>query len=288
MSKDKPTAFDTLIDRAAAAAEANVPRDNEYLGEDGLLHCTICRGRKQTVVNFLGKERTVRCVCDCHAEEERRHKERKQQEEIERRRRVCFQEAKDVISWTFANDDRHNPQLSDSMKQYAERFSEYRKNNNGLILYGDTGRGKTYLAACIANAVIDKGYRVYMTNFSQAANNVQATWDKQEYIDAICGYDLLIIDDLGVERKSEYMQEIVYNIIDARYRKGGPIIITTNLTPDELNKPADIGYARIYERLLERCLPVKVDGINRRRQKASQEWQTMRNQLGLEVKNNGR
>ena len=80
------------------------------------------------------------------------------------------------------------------------------------------------------------------------------------------------IDDLGAERKSDFMQEQVFNIIDARYRSGLPMIITTNLTAEEMKKPTEIGQSRIYDRILERCHPVAVQGQSIRRQHLRDEF----------------
>ena len=153
----------------------------------------------------------------------------------------------------------------------------------GLLLHGPVGTGKTFFAACVANAVVSLGYKARMTNFEQIEKTLWDSEQKAQYMQELMRYDLLVLDDLGTERKSEYMQEIVYNVIDGRYRAGLPVIITTNLTADELTKTDEIGYSRIYDRILERCLPVKVEGKSRRRMGAGQSWQAMRKQLGMEV-----
>jgi len=79
-------------------------------------------------------------------------------------------------------------------------------------------------------------------------------------IDALMGYPLLIIDDLGVERDTPYAMEQVFHLIDARYRSKKPMIITTNLTMQELENPDTREKQRIYSRVLERCTPVQVEG----------------------------
>ena len=79
---------------------------------------------------------------------------------------------------------------------------------------------------------------------------------------------LLIIDDFGMERGTEYGLEQVYNVIDSRYRSGKPLIVTTNLILDELQHPQDTPHARIYDRLLEMCAPILFTGTNFRRQTA--------------------
>jgi len=121
-----------------------------------------------------------------------------------------------------------------------------------------------------------------MTNFARLTNTIQGMYEgKQEYIDSLNDFDLLIIDDLGAERKSEFMQEMVFNIIDSRYRSGLPMIITTNLTADEIKKPQEVSFKRIYDRILERCIPVEVSGVSRRRTALKETHADMKAMLGL-------
>lgn len=261
---------------------ANVPiAENEYLAEDGLMHCSVCHEPVQLKVEVLGVKRTVRCVCKCHKEAMALEAEREKAQNRYRMRMSCFKES-NMHTWTFDNDDNSNPKLSDAMKAYAKFFPEFKKKGHGLLLYGPVGTGKSFMAACVANALIDKEIPVFMTNFATLTNKLQGMFDgKQEYIDSLNRYSLLIIDDLGAERKTEYMAETVFNIIDSRYRAGLPMIITTNLTAEELKKPQDVAYTRIYDRVLERCHPIKVDGNSRRREKLKREFAETQKILGL-------
>ena len=87
--------------------------------------------------------------------------------------------------------------------------------------------GKSFLACCIANALIDKQVRASVTNFPRILNKLQGFGeDKQEFLDKLSRYDLLVIDDLGVERDTSYSVEQVFNVIDARSRTGK---LTTSL-----------------------------------------------------------
>ena len=254
---------------------------SEYVGEDGLLHCSVCHVATQTKIEILGQIRTVRCICDCRKKELEAFEQRKAHEERERKRNICFSES-NMAQWTFANVDGNNAKLSEAMQNYVKNFTEFRKTGKGLLLYGTVGTGKTYFAAAIANSLIDEGYKVLMTNFASLTNKIQGMFEgKQEFINDLNRYSLLILDDLGAERKSEYMQEMVFNIIDSRYRSGLPFIITTNLSMDEIKKPQEVGYSRIYDRILERCLPVEVKGSSRRRQNLKDTAETMREKLGL-------
>jgi DNA replication protein DnaC len=170
----------------------------------------------------------------------------------------------------------------EAARRYAINFDEFRKQGKGLLLFGTVGTGKTYAAACIANALIDRGIPVLMTNFARIANTVGGMWEgKQEYYDSLNKFPLLILDDLAAERKTEYMSEIVFNVIDARYRAGLPLIITTNLTSEELKHPSDISYQRTFSRLLEMCLPVEVKGKDKRLERLKADIQPMKDLLGL-------
>jgi DNA replication protein DnaC len=260
----------------------SVPRsDNEIIGEDGLLKCKVCDARVETIINVLGRDRKVRCICDCRKQELDKYKEHEKLMERDKIKKICFMKS-NMADWTFANDDRARDKLSDAMQRYVDQFEEFKKSGTGLLLYGNTGTGKTYFAACIANELIDKGYRVFMTNFARLTNELQGKYQgKQEYLDSLNDYTLLIIDDLGIERDTEYMQEIIYYIIDARYRSGLPFIITTNLSINTMVNTDNIAYKRIYDRIIERCYPVKVDGASRRTESFKSNIASVGSKLGL-------
>ena len=252
----------------------SVPAGAGYVGQDGLLHCQKCGGHLETFISVpLVGDRKVRCICECMAAERDAFEEQKKQEERERNRRVCFNGSK-MMNCTFEKSNK--TELLMMAENYAKNFSQFRKDGKGLLLYGTVGTGKSHMAACIANRLIDEGHRVLMTNFATMVNVLQSSFDgRQEYIDSLNRYALLILDDLGAERKSEYMQEQVFNIIDARYRSGIPMIITTNLTAEEMKKPTDLGNSRIYDRILERCHPVEVQGQSIRRQNLKDDFRQM-------------
>ena len=93
--------------------------------------------------------------------------------------------------------------------------------------------------------------------------------DRNQFIHSLNCYSLLIIDDLGIERNSDFVLEQVFNVIDSRYRSKKPLIITTNLTLSELNNAADIAHKRIYDRILERCVPIRINNRNIRQDNAT-------------------
>ena len=103
---------------------------------------------------------------------------------------------------------------------------------------------------------------------------------RNEVVDKLCRYPLLIIDDFGMERGTEYALEPIYNIVDSRYRSRKPLIVTTNLTLDEIRHPQDTAHARIYARLLEMCIPVSCIGVSFRKENAQEKLERLKLLIG--------
>ena len=250
----------------------NAHTDNYQEGDyykDGILYCGKCRTRKQLSYSLFGKGILVGCLCECQAKERAAKLEAEEkviaEKQLAKMRSAAFPDPI-LKSYRFDQDDGKNPQVSQICKNYVRHFNDMKEKHEGLLLYGPVGTGKTYFAVAIANALLDVGVSCLVTNFSRLTNTLFELRDgKQEYLDALNKYDLLVIDDLGTERDTEYMIEQVSIIIDSRYRSGKPLIVTTNLTPEELKHPADKSRARIYSRLLGMCIPVEVAGEDRRK-----------------------
>ena len=246
-------------------------REDEVLNEESnLIYCSRCRTPRQKRFEMTGKLFEPRCMCACQtAAYEQRERERKQREFMEtvaKNRSVGLPDP-ELRKYTFDNDLGYNPKQINMAKRFVENWDEFRRDSMGLLLWGNVGTGKSYIAGCIANALLDKGVPVVMTNFTRLLNKLTDMYsgDRNAYIDSINSFPLLIIDDLGVERNSEFAREQVFNIIDSRYRSQLPMIVTTNLTVDELKNPADLARARIYDRVLERCTAIKVNDQNIRK-----------------------
>lgn len=272
----------TLAGIEAVAAAAIGTNEEDYIGTDGLMVCGKCHTKKQYKGVFLGLEKVVPSLCKCRAEEiekERQAEEMRQRMRLASKLRRTGMQESDMQNWTFANSDNDNPRLMRAAQNYVDNFDELKRAGKGLLLYGDCGTGKTYAAACIVNALIDQGIPCLMTNFSRVLNTLWSIEKKQEYIDAFNQYSLLVLDDLGAERQSEYVAEQVFDIIDGRCRAKLPMIVTTNLTLRELTAPQ--ANKRIYDRLLGMCHPVEVAGESRRRKKLKDDLSDMNKLLGL-------
>lgn len=275
---------DTINGIEQRAAEAIKAEQGDYI-LNGLLHCHKCNTPKQCRVTFFGVERTPPCLCKCAVEKRDREEAERKRVEFERRvqemRRVGFPDD-EMQKWKFERDDRTNERVTNVALKYVENFTTMRESGKGLLFYGKTGTGKTFAAACIVNALIDMGYPCLVTSLSRLINTISGMYDgKQEYIDGLNRFTLVVFDDLATEADTAYRNELVYNIIDSRYRAGLPFIVTTNLTATELKSAEDINKQRIYSRLFERCLPVEVAGSDRRRDKLKDDYQAFANLLGL-------
>lgn len=264
--------MENMFDGIVEASRANLTGGYE---KDGILHCKECDTPLQTRIThpFTGKETVVGCMCRCRTErleaEERRRRKEERRARLRRVRLGSFEDS-DCASMRFDADDRKQPTLMRQMKGYADHFETFREKGQGLLLFGDVGTGKTFASACIANQLIDEGHSVLMVSFPRLIAKIQReAFGKTDYIEKVAKYDLLIVDDLGVERSTEYMQEQVWAIVDARYRAKKPMVVSTNLTAEQLKHPEDVMAARIYGRILERCLPIRFEGQDRRKQNAS-------------------
>lgn len=232
-------------------------------------YCKTCGEPLQfPPAELFGKTVTMNRQCKCVRDKtERENAERELREKNEKaakNRSYCFKGNKNACC-TFAEDDRDDARISRQMRNYAERFEEIQKSGDGLILLGNVGSGKTFYASCVANALIDKGYRVMFSNLVDLVQRIQnETYNGLEVMEEIKACDLLVIDDLGVERDSAFMQESVYSIINKRYESGKPLIVTTNLTAQDLTNPKTVMCDRIYGRIIEKCFPIEFKGRNRR------------------------
>ncbi len=260
---------DEMLKEMENAANEGMKAADDYMDtETGLLVCGKYHTKKQKKISFLGVERVVDCLCQCAAEEMEREREKHRAEDellhIRQMKSAGLQDST-FFDYTFANCDETHPCVQYA-RRYVGNFAEFQKNGQGLLFWGNVGTGKTFLAGCIANALMEKNIPVLMTSFPKLLNALGGLYsgEKNEYLKSLNQYRLLIIDDLGVERDTPYVLETVYLVIDERYKSGKPFIITTNLLLEKLRNPADLEHGRIYDHIMERCVPVAFSGKNYR------------------------
>ena len=247
-------------------AEREYNPEEAYFNEaDGLYYCVDCRTPVE--VYFAEKEKGKHpCMCKCRREEhEQREKERKAREHadiIDKLRQDAFS-GKRMYDWKFENSHADIKQV-EVAKKYVDTWLEMEQRNQGLLFVGDVGRGKSFAAACIVNAVIELEVRAKMINIATIINDLQSLGgeERSNYIAKLCRYRLLVFDDLGAERGTEFAREQVYNVVNARWESGRPFIVTTNLTLQEMQNEEQMVLKRIYDRVLDVCRPVVFLGEN--------------------------
>lgn len=265
--------------------------DTDYVNEaDGLVYCGICKEPKQRIISFPFKgmenkiiRRQCRCDRELYAEEERRRKQMEDREAVKRLRDKSLMDEKAKGS-TFASfqENEHNSRPMKICKRYADLFDTMVQSSQGLLFWGPPGTGKTFSAACIANYLLDRKEPVVMTSFVKLIAKLQRPWDGEDEESTIASLNrakLLIIDDLGAERSTDYALERVYHIIDSRYAAKKPMILTTNMTMNEMQSTKDIRYARIYDRIFEVCYPVEFKGYSWRYVEAERRYDEMQKLL---------
>ncbi len=159
-----------------------------------------------------------------------------------------------------------------ALKECKEFFYLYPFVKRGLLLYGPPGTGKTHLAAALLKNVIKyKGMRGVFCDFRELLLTLKSTYDSREsefeVLRNVIDAPLLVLDDVGAERGTEWAKEKLALIINYRYAKDLPTVITTNLSFDGgLEESFSSRFDdRTESRIYEMCKIVRVEGNDRRK-----------------------
>lgn len=256
-----------VISRAAQAVSSG-----ETYHQNGLRYCSLCHTPRECEVLLFEQKRKVPVLCRC-LEESRRQQEQAAAEQqrlwqAQRLRRQCFLEP--ALQQCRFETAEQTPLIVQA-RQYAWHFDKLSPKNIGLLFTGEVGSGKTFAAACLANALIDRGLGVRMFSMPRLLAEMQSLRERSALFTEISDCPLLVLDDFGSERCTDYALEQLFLVVDTRLGSGRPMVVTTNLTVDELKSPADLRYERIFDRLLSMCTPAIAQGGSRRKQISQQK-----------------
>lgn len=267
--------FNEILVELSERSKENFEMDAGDYKKDGLIYCGMCHTPRQARID-LGGGMIIEPMSLCKCREEKRDREdaefkaRQQAIKNERMRRRCIREEK-LLEFTFENDKQPESKYSAIFKRYCDKWEQIKADNIGLILWGDKGRGKSFYAGCICNRLISKGIPAYAITEPQIINDMFKAVDKNEYIGKLAKYPLLLIDDFGAARSTEYSREQIYTIVDERYKANLPTIFTTNLTPHQFDAPESIAEGRIYDRIKAMGQFIEIKGKNWRQDEANEK-----------------
>lgn len=268
-------------------SRTNIPfSGDEYVNEadNGLLYCKKCHTRRQTSVWFEedGERFELRPPVQCKCMQEEQAAAEREQNERRRADEIAHMKSRSGIPALYRDatfdgfvQRPDNAAVYRMAVRYAEKFAEMKKLGKGLLMHGGVGTGKTFTAVCIANKVLDMGYSVFMTSTYEMLK-LRDSDDEAAYDDRITRCSLLIIDDIGAERTTDYGREKVFGYIDGRCSTGLPMIFTTNIDFQIMLKPETKQESRIYDRILKRCFPVAFEGTSWRRNEARDNFAEMK------------
>ena len=168
-----------------------------------------------------------------------------------------------------------------TIRRYADKWEDVvRSGGAGLLLWGGVGTGKTHSAYCLANALIDKGVSVFITTIPSLADSVfDDKFGKAHMMNRVRGCGLLILDDIGTERDTAFMSEKAFEFIDERIKTGKPIVVTTNISPADMDSADDINKKRIFDRVRGATVSIEFKGTSKRAEKAAQNAARLRDIL---------
>ena len=258
----------------------------DYFNEEGILFCGKCKTAKMAFVDIPGlfEHRPSPRQCDCAKakaeQEEAEYSRRRALEEIERLRKQGLTSAQYMES-NFSMDNMHDEKATNTCKRYVEKWEQMKAENIGLMLHGNYGGGKTFYASCIANALLYKGEAVLMTTITDLALIMKANFgqDRTIILEQVQKVPLLILDDVG--REETTFLDLAYDIVNARYKAKKPLIITTNLTMKAIRDETTSRKCRIYDRLIEMCVPVRVEDAKQRQEIARNKFDKLQTILDM-------
>lgn len=239
------------------------PCEGDYYGDDDLLRCGKCGDLREGRYDlrevlrdgYDGPDPVIILPVECKHRQrssERRALDRERERRIRENASRCY-DVPGLGDLTLAQDDGRCPIASDTCRSYLAAFEDARSAGTGLLLHGPGGRGKTWCAACVANALLSWGKRVRFTSLSAQIGRIARDHGSADAAIAdLVRCDLVVLDDLGTERSTSVAEEGAYNVVNALYVARVPMVVTTNRSYAEMAASGD----RVDRRIVERCQPV--------------------------------
>lgn len=261
-------------------------REDEYtLGDN--IYCNKCNTPRTTHIELLGVPKIVRCICKCEKEElDKKEKERVLQERL---LRLAKLQENSLMGLKYQNVNFNNTIISQNdsfyqayqrCKKYCENYEITVKEGMGIYIFGNSGVGKTRLTACMANDLLKKGVQVIFTNFFEISKAIRNTYNsgvadtEGKLLHRLNTVDVLFLDDLGTESLAKndgnnFLQDKIFEIINARYNNNKSTIFTSNYSMNQLVSERGV-MAKTVDRIFEMSTAkLEIKGTSYRQQAKS-------------------
>ena len=222
--------------------------------------CELCEDTGWKTITIDGVSRVARCECW----QQRLSASLLQNARVPRRYAHC----------ELSNFEIHTDTQRAAHRKAARLVEQFPVVDKGLLFYGDAGVGKTHLAvALMKDAIVRKGARAIFYEVRELLKLVRDTYSgsaeasELEVLRPVLEADLLVLDDLGAEKKSEWVDETLGLVINTRYSERRLTVLTTNLRDVENTEPGSFAYhigLRTRSRLKEMCDWLPIEGVDAR------------------------
>lgn len=247
----------------------NAPEENTNNEPKVLAKCEKCG--EPTLLEFSeGRTKYIECSCQ---------KEARIKAKIEKFKELSItsrNSGRDNFKNAILGDNKAENELYRKIKNYVKGFDKVLEINDGLLFRGGCGTGKTFLANCICNYLTEHGYTVLSFNLAGYLRTIKDNFQiESQLLEAAKEADMLFIDDLGSEKISdEWGKEKINSLIDVRYNAEKPMIITTNLSAEEMIDFLKFkGINKISDRLNEMLKEFKFTWQTKRKPKSKSFWE---------------
>lgn len=235
--------------------ESNVTHEMRETGE----RCPHCGAPlREGILNFFGQKKIFNITCPCVVAKKEVEEQARKAAEYRERLAKLRERSGVPPKYATATFDNFKPRkgaerVLTACRNYAEKFPDLKSRGIGMYLYGTSGSGKSRLAASIANRLLDAGVPVKWWNITSLYLAIQGTfrpdYNGPDILEGCSRTSLLILDDMGAEKPSEWTMATMYDIVNTRIENLLPTIITSNFMLEELEAKAD---SRVISRLSDR------------------------------------